>query len=117
MTAQEERRRCPRFRPKGVTALVRSPSLEVPYHFQVEDMSATGVALAMGHPADKALRPDDVVDVELWGFRNAIRARALVVRETNGDSLHDGIALKLYAFQNGDEDYFRSILAQAALPT
>lgn len=117
MSTQEERRKCPRFRPKGVTALVRSPSLEIPYHFQVKDMSADGVALGMGRPSDKALHPDDVVDVELWGFRNAIRARALVVRETCFESQMQGIALKLYAFENGDEEYYRSILEKRLFPT
>ncbi len=107
-----ERRRDPRIKPVGVTALVRCPSAETPFHFQVEDMSASGLHLGLEEPANRTPGPDEVVDVELWGFRRTVRARGLVVRKTQPRSQTMGIALKLYAFENGDEDFYRSILLQ-----
>lgn len=108
----QERRKEPRFRPVGVTAVVRSPASETPYRFQVHDMSATGLNLGPSRSPVAALNADEVVDVELWGFRQAIRARAVVLRAPQGPGAGGGIGLKLYAFENGDEDVYRGVLTQ-----
>ncbi|GEM_PF-6865710 len=109
MVDESERRAAPRVAAEGVMAVVQSPAATQAIRFTVLNMSRGGLCLVNG-TTSTPLRAEEVVDVELWGFTRRIKARGVVIRHTRPQSPAEGVALKLYTFDNGDEDYYRSIL-------